>query len=63
MVVRICSVHEGKKKLLATKITPVPKNNPLQTKITFSEQESKSTVQMMNEFMQYNDNEATQKEC
>lgn len=63
MVVRICSVNEEKKKLLATKITPVPKNNPLQTKITFSEQESKSTLQMMNEFMQSNDNESIKKEC
>lgn len=58
MVVRICSIDGNKKKLLATKIVPVPKDNPLQTKIPFSEQETKSTLQMMNEFMMFSDNES-----
>ena len=58
MVTRICSINGEKKKLIATKIIPVPKDNPLQSRIPFSEQDSKSTLQMMNEFMLSNDNES-----
>lgn len=61
MVVLVCTFNEEKKKLLATKITPVRNQdepNPLQTKIPFTEQETKSTFQMLKDYMMSNDSES-----
>jgi len=69
MVNRIISIDGVRKKLLATKITPVPKTDPneesqgklpfgeLQSYIPITTQEKKLTWQMIEEYMQSNDNE------
>ena len=63
MVNRIVTVQSERKKLLATKITPVPKAKALQTTIPFTEQERKMSIQMINEYLQVNDNESYNIEC
>lgn len=59
---RIISVDGEKKKLLASKITPVPKDKEIQTTIPFTEQEKKMTIQMINDYLRLNDNESNNTE-
>lgn len=51
------TVGEEKKRLLASKIIPVPKAQSLQTSIIFSEQERKMSTQMIEEYLREGDNE------
>lgn len=58
MVDRIITVNGAKKKVLATKITPVSKEGAWQTSIPFSEQEKKMSFQMIQEYLQGYDDES-----
>lgn len=57
MVSRILTVDTERKKMLATRITPVPQEDALQTDIQFSEQERRMTLQVVEDYLQMNDNE------
>lgn len=63
MANRIVTMNEEKKKLLATKITPVPRVKAWQSSIPFTEQEKKISIQLINEYLQVNDNEAYNTGC
>lgn len=56
MVNRITSVDDAKKKLLVTKITPVPKEEGVQMSIPFTEQEKRMTLQMIEDYLRSDDN-------
>ena len=58
MVNRIVSINGVKKKLLVSKITPVPKEEELQMRIPFTEQEKKITLKMIEDYLQVKDNES-----
>ena len=58
MVNRITSVDDAKKKLLVTKITPVPKEEGVQMSIPFTEQEKRMTLQMIEDYLRSDDNES-----
>lgn len=55
IVNRIMTINGEKKKLLASKVSFVPKGAELQT--SFMDQEQKMTTQMIKDFLQHNDNE------
>lgn len=57
MVNSSLTLEGRKKRLLSSKIVPVPKNNVWQTSIPFSEQEKKMTTQMILEYLREGDNE------
>ncbi|MBR5846967.1 MAG: AAA family ATPase [Bacteroidaceae bacterium] len=59
MVNSALTVGGEKKRLLSSKIIPVPKNHTWQTSIPFSEQEKKMTTQMIMEYLREGDNERT----
>lgn len=59
MVNSSLTVEGEKKRLLSSKIIPVPKNYAWQTFIPFSEQEKKMTTQMIMEYLREGDNERT----
>ena len=58
MVNRIMSVKDVKKKLLVSKITPVPKEEEMQMSIPFTEQEKRMTLQMIEDYLNKEDNES-----
>lgn len=58
MVNRIMSVKDVKKKLLVSKITPVPKEEEMQMSIPFTEQEKRMTLQMIEDYLNTEDNES-----
>lgn len=59
MVNSALTVRGEKKRLLSSKIIPVPKKYAWQTSIPFSEQEKKMTTQMIMEYLREGDNERT----
>ncbi len=58
MVNSVTTVGGERKKLMVTKITPVEKNPSYQTALSFTVQEKKMTMQMVREFLNYNENES-----
>lgn len=58
MIDSIRTVNGEKKKILISKITPVPKGQDLQSNIPFTEQERKMSTQMIKNFMMTFDNES-----
>ncbi|MBR2030681.1 MAG: AAA family ATPase [Alistipes sp.] len=61
VVDRIITINGSKKKVLATRITPVPQEQTWQTSLPFSEYDKKMTIQMIQEYLQGYDNENTDK--
>lgn len=59
VVSRIITIDGQRKKLLASRITPVPKDKDRQTTISFSEQDKKLSLQMIEDFLQDHDYETT----
>lgn len=57
MVNRIFTTNNEKKKMLASKITPVPNETDIQSSIIFSDQEKKISLTMIDEFLTMQDNE------
>lgn len=61
MVNRIAMIDGNRRKLLASQITPVPKEKDMQTTIPFTEQEKRMTLNMVTDFLKGNDNESMER--